>query len=388
MSSNTVEPLIDLGHLPFHIGVTDVPSNSDFPGVLPFVVGIRPDIELLVQLPNVIVQQYLERVYRRGSVIGTPVSEEGFGRQYADDFLAFIVRVLHPGTVKGLRVLEIGCGSGYLLFRLKELGAEVLGIEPGEQGQTGAQKYGIKIVHDIFPSKRIFSEGRYDMILHHGVLEHMANPAYFLEMQFQCGLSSLGLIIFAVPDCSEYILKGDVSMFLHEHHSYFSPSSLKALLESVGLRLLHLEKSGFGGVLYALGGKRGESIPTERNAGEVKLFGLRVKKGIEHATAFFGKAARDQRSIGIFCAARIINLLNLIQPRELPRFFDDDPRLYGKYYPPIGVPVESRTSLLTNPVNELVIMSRSFGSKLRAELLQEGSLKATRIMLPDAILGH
>lgn len=45
-----------------------------------------------------------------------------------------------------------------------------------------------------------------------------------------------------------------------------------------------------------------------------------------------------------------------------------------------------RASLLNKPVNELVVMSRSFGSKLRAELLEEGNLKGIDIRLPDEIL--
>lgn len=41
MILNTIEPLMDLGNLPFHIGVADIPSNGEFPDLLPFRVGIR-----------------------------------------------------------------------------------------------------------------------------------------------------------------------------------------------------------------------------------------------------------------------------------------------------------------------------------------------------------
>jgi len=385
MGLNTADELLDLGNLPFHIGVSNTPSNGDLPDVLPFEVGVDSDIGYIVQVPNLTVQQYLERVYRRGSIIGTPMSEQGFGRQYADDFLSYIFRTLPATTVKGLRVLEIGCGSGYLIHHLKQLGADVLGVEPGEQGQIGAEKYGIEIVRSMFSSDRVLPAGRFDVIIHYGVMEHVTDPPHFLEMQLRC-LSQRGLIVFAVPDCSDYIQKGDVSMFVHEHWSYFSPFSLKTLVEYVGLRFLHWEKSGFGGFLYVIAGTHGESTCMESAVDEVQLFGSRMKKGIEHATDFFETAAHAERSVGIFCAARIFNLLYLIQPRKLPRFFDDESRIRGRYYPPFNVSVEPRASLLNKPVNELVIMSRSFGSKLKAEFLKEKVLKATRIKLPDDIL--
>lgn len=387
MRQDTVEPLLDLGYLPFHIGVTDVPSNGDLPDVLPFVVGVRRDIDLLVQLPNFAVQQYLEQTYRRGCIVGTPMSEEGFGRRYTDDFLTFIFRTVQPESVKGLRVLEIGCGSGYLLYRLKELGANVLGIEPGEQGQAGAQKYGIEIVRSIFPNDHVHSKGRFDLIVHYAVLEHSLDPVYFLEKQCNC-LSESGMIIFSVPDCTEYVRKGDVSMFLHEHWSYFSANSLKSLVESVDLRLLRLERARFGGSLYVVAGRTGESIATKSDADALELVGLRAKNGIANAGEFFERAARYRHSTGVFCAARAINLLHLIKPKKLPRFFDDDLRIHRKYYPPFNVSVESRTSLLNKPVDELVIMSRSFGTQLKAEFMKEDLSKEMQTILADEILSN
>jgi SAM-dependent methyltransferase len=384
MNIDTIEQLVDLGNLPFHIGLANSPSNGDLPDTLPFVVGVQADIGLLVQAPNRTVQHYLEQAYYKGSIIGTPMDSDGFGRQYADDFLTYMARVLDFNAMDGLRVLEIGCGNGYLLHRLKELGARVLGIEPGESGQVGAQQYGIEIVRGMFPSERLGPTDRFDVIIHYGVLEHVTDPRSFLATQSQY-LSDSGVIFFAVPDCREYIRMSDVSMFIHEHWSYFSPSPLKALVEAVGLRLLNLEKSGFGGGLYATASGSGISTSIESDPNEITFFQSRVRENIERAKTFFEQA--HERSIGVFCPGRIINLLKLIQPGKLPRFFDDDPNIHGKYFPPFDVSVESRAALLADPVDELVIMSRSFGSKLRTELLQEDASKAIHIVLPDELFG-
>jgi 2-polyprenyl-3-methyl-5-hydroxy-6-metoxy-1,4-benzoquinol methylase len=387
MTSNGIVELADLGMLPFYIGESETPTNGDLPDLLPFKVGFKSDINLMVQVPDVRVQQHLARAYQKGSIIGTPMSEEGIGRNYAEDFLAFINRAVGLDALRGLRVLEIGCGTGYLLHRVRELGAEVLGIEPGAQGQAGAQKYGLRIIHGMFPDREIISRGQFDLIINYGVLEHVVNPVQFLEEQTR-SLTEVGKIIFAVPDCTEYIDTADISMFLHEHWSYFSTHSLAALVKSVGLHAICVEKSSYGGALYGVAGKRGRSSQGEQEADEsVELFAARLNQTIERATAFFTAAARSRSSVGIFCPGRILNLLHVIQPHVAVRFFDDDERLLGKYYPPLSVPIESRQDLLERPVDELIIMSRSFGSRLLSELSREEVANRTRFSLPGDLLG-
>lgn len=386
MSQSGVEPIIDFGSLPFHVGESETPSNAGLPDALPFVVGVRADTGLIVQMPDASVRRHLELAYRRGSIIGTPMSAEGIGRRYAEDFLGFILRALSAETLRGLRVLEVGCGNGYLLSRLKGLGAEVLGIEPGEPGQAGAAAHGVEIIRDMFPSERVPQTERFDLVVSYGVAEHVTDPARFFELQSR-HLERSGRLVFSVPDCAECIAAGDVSMFAHEHWSYFSPSSLSELVRLVGLRLLGLERSGYGGALYGVAGGAGEAVAAPPARDEAASLRARVEGALEGARRFFGEAARRESAVGVFCAARAVNLLHVTGRGEGVRFFDDDARLHGKFYPPFGAPVESRAALLGRPVDELVVMSRSFGRKLRDELGREESLRGTRISLPDEVLG-
>jgi hypothetical protein len=74
-------------------------------------------------------------------------------------------------------------------------------------------------------------------------------------------------------------------------------------------------------------------------------------------------------SLGIFCPARALYLLNL----EIEvRFFEDDLRQIGKYLPPLTQPIEGRKELLENPVDNLIIMSRTFGSRILESLRNDG----------------
>jgi hypothetical protein len=54
------------------------------------------------------------------------------------------------------------------------------------------------------------------------------------------------------------------------------------------------------------------------------------------------------------------------------RFFDDDPAQQGKFLPPFQTQITGRESLLSEPVDHLVIMSRTFGRRIRDSLRQQG----------------
>lgn len=374
--------LVDLGLLPFHVGMADRPTNgAALPDRMPFALSIRNG--LLVERPNPEVDALLAQAYGRGSVVGTPMSEGGLGRRYADDFFAFILR--KTGGVKGARLLELGCGSGYLLWRLNEQGADAVGLEPGSQAEEAAQEHGLRILRGTFPHPGLAEQGRFDLILHYAVLEHALDPLAFLKAQRPL-LAEGGRIVFAVPDCGPFIAQGDPSMFLHEHWSYFSRESLRSLAAAAGFELLALEPSGFGGALYALAAP-GATVSADQPP-DLLAFPERLARSVSAARAYFRDAAVSRKQVGVFCAARVINLLELAAPPMLPRLFDDDPRLAGRYYPPFDRAVESRAALLERPVDELIILSRAFGERIRAELAAEASLRSTRFLLPEEWLGY
>ena len=50
------------------------------------------------------------------------------------------------------------------------------------------------------------------------------------------------------------------------------------------------------------------------------------------------------------------------------RFFDDDNAQQGLYIPPFSSVIESRQDLLDNPVSTVLIMSRTFGDRIRRSL--------------------
>ena len=262
--------------------------------------------------------------------------------------------------------MEIGAGVGYVTRRLNELGMKAIGIEPGRGYASHWKKHGVEIVNDFFPTAHI--SGQFDIICSYAVLEHITEPILFLK-NVRDHLAPEGIAIFSVPDCTEEIKAGDPSILFHEHFSYFDAGSLARLIRLAGMKA-KVTKSQYGRCLYALAG-----IELDESGGEVGLDVALVASYPERCQRFIQRV-QDHMSkmlmtgtLGVYCAARGLPILD---PLQTVRFFDDDPLQQGKYLPPFKTPIESRESLIINPVDHLIIMSRTFGRHIRDNLRKQG----------------
>lgn len=367
-----VSLLWDIPQMPFMYTPLKQPTNGgNLPDRLGFSLGIEENTGRLMQLPKKEVSEALMEAYKRGSMISGQMDDAGIGRTYTDAFLDFVSAPTVMPNLNKKRVLEIGCGTGYLLYRIKELGAEVLGIEPGEHGQDKYEKMGVPILRAFFPSDQV--TGTFDLIIIYGVLEHVEDPAGFMAT-LNDSLSDSGKVAIAVPDCEPYIKSGDVSMLIHEHWSYFTAETLRNTIASGGYGDISISHSEFGGFLYAVVGKKKGTPPV---LSEIKKHKESARDFVDRATISNTRIAKYVHSVcnqgnklGIYVPTRAINALIMENvPLDHCRFFDDNPLLYGTYYPGISQSIENKKDLMEKPVDQLLVMSHSFGDQIIAQLM-------------------
>jgi SAM-dependent methyltransferase len=364
-----------LEDVPFCIGVCDKPRNpDDLPSTYSLGLWFDPQLSMVCQQQTPELDGLLQRSYRLGMEMGTPVSESALGKGYAEDFLGFIASHARPEG----QALEVGAGVGYVSHCLKAAGWLVDSVEPGSGYEAHWEKYGVEVINDFFPTPK--AVGPYNLIVSYAVLEHIADPVAFLR-QIAAHMTTGGKLVLAVPDCTEEVLMGDPGMLIHEHYFYFTETSLARCLAQAGFAC-RVQRAGYGRLLYAVGWQDA-SAQVEVQAAEVqagRAYPQRCAKFLSSTRQLIRNAAQAG-SVGVFCPARALAIL----PQDVDglRFFDDSPSLQGRYYPPFQVVVESRDSLLAKPVDELWIMSRTFGRKLKAVL--QPQLPATRIRLLEDI---
>lgn len=372
----------ELDEIPFYYTILSVPANPwGLPDKLKFLLE-QDDNGFIRQLPSKGEQEYLDLVYQKGSQITGLMDDKGIGRLYTDDFLKYICE--EEKNVYGKEILEIGCGTGYLLYRLQKLGARVLGVEPGEHGQEGRKKYGIPILKDFFNPDKIAK--KYDIVIIYAVLEHMFDADKFLQEIISI-LNIKGKIILAVPDCEPYIQIGDVSMLIHEHWNYFTKRTLETLAINNGLRG-HIINSEFAGTLYACWERKDEAIEEKDTFINYELSEYINKVNIQKEKMFnFINSHIINKFLGIYVPGRMINLLSLCYskiPAQI-RFFDDNTNLHNTYFPGIDIRIENFEDLTNNPVDTLLIASFTFGNKIKEKILANG-LKCKIILLEELFM--
>lgn len=78
------------------------------------------------------------------------------GSKYSHDFLKFIAD--NRGDINTDKILEIGCGLGYLLKLLRDKGASCTVLELRPQNKIYWENYELTFIHDSFPSVLIIPD--------------------------------------------------------------------------------------------------------------------------------------------------------------------------------------------------------------------------------------
>jgi SAM-dependent methyltransferase len=146
------------------------------------------------------------------------------------------------------RILDVGSGPGLFLATGKSRGWTTLGVEPAQQAAEHSRGLGLEIVETFLTADVVDDLGTFDVVHMSEVLEHIPDPTAFLRLTARL-LDPGGLICIVVPN--DY---NPLQRVLREvdgyhpwwiappHHlNYFTPPSLRALLERAGFEILVTE---------------------------------------------------------------------------------------------------------------------------------------------------
>jgi SAM-dependent methyltransferase len=157
------------------------------------------------------------------------------------------------------RILDIGCGRGLFLSLMRTGGWEVAGTEFDEETASYASgAYGLDVKSGV-PSEWGFSEGGFDVITIHHVLEHIRDPEETLAACVRL-LRKGGLLVIAVPNISSLQATAGKEVWFHldiPYHLYhFSEGGLVNLLKKHSFSIARIRRfdieQGFFGWLQTL----------------------------------------------------------------------------------------------------------------------------------------
>jgi 2-polyprenyl-6-hydroxyphenyl methylase/3-demethylubiquinone-9 3-methyltransferase len=150
-----------------------------------------------------------------------------------------------------MKALEVGWGAGLLAVPLARLGANVTAIDAApeliEVALDHASKMGLDIDYRAGDVRAI--EGRFDLVTCMEVIEHVADPAAFLEALAE-RLTPDGLLILSTPNATSWSRLmmitigeglGRIPKGTHDFDKFINPERMKLLLADAGLRRLDVE---------------------------------------------------------------------------------------------------------------------------------------------------
>ncbi|MGB3626649.1 MAG: bifunctional 2-polyprenyl-6-hydroxyphenol methylase/3-demethylubiquinol 3-O-methyltransferase UbiG, partial [Henriciella sp.] len=152
--------------------------------------------------------------------------------------------------LKGLRLLDIGCGGGLASEPMARLGADVTGVDASEANiktaMTHAEESGVSVDYRAGTAEGLIEAGEaaFDVVLNLEVVEHVADPAQFLK-DTAALVKPGGLMICATLNRTpkafalaivgaEYVL-GWLPRGTHDFSKFLTPDEISAPLQSAGL---------------------------------------------------------------------------------------------------------------------------------------------------------
>ncbi|MBL4871173.1 MAG: bifunctional 2-polyprenyl-6-hydroxyphenol methylase/3-demethylubiquinol 3-O-methyltransferase UbiG [Robiginitomaculum sp.] len=165
-----------------------------------------------------------------------------------DEICAHFMRVPDASLpLKGLRVLDVGCGGGLLCEPMARLGAHVTGVDALEKNVKIATTHALKSDLDIdyrYGTVEGLSDTPFDVVLNMEVLEHVTNPPQFIKdcaqmtrdggMLFCSTLNrtakAFTMAIFGAEYVMNWLPKGT-----HQYAKFIKPLELVRMLKDAGL---------------------------------------------------------------------------------------------------------------------------------------------------------
>jgi 2-polyprenyl-3-methyl-5-hydroxy-6-metoxy-1,4-benzoquinol methylase len=155
---------------------------------------------------------------------------------YARYFIKKEIKALRRAKGPGrLRLLDVGCGTGWTTRVYADHGFEVVGLEPSRVRAAYAREHqGIEVVCDYIEN------AEFDVVVLRHIIEHFADPGTVLR-KIRGFLKKDGLLLVVVPNINcfgRYMFETRWAWVLPWHCNFFTPGSLRRFLAEEGFETL------------------------------------------------------------------------------------------------------------------------------------------------------
>jgi SAM-dependent methyltransferase len=189
------------------------------------------------------------------------------------------------GDQKGM-LIDVGCGAGEFLARMRTAGWQVLGIEPDPSAAKHAEeRFGLPVIVGALPDVGL-RDATFDAVALHHVLEHAPDPLRLL-MECRRVLKPGGRLVVATPNVDSMGHRQFEASWRGleppRHYYLFSMATLREFVSRCGITISLLRTSSRSASwIWAVSAAQ-KNDEAARTAWKIKLQGLAFRRREEAA---------------------------------------------------------------------------------------------------------
>ncbi|TAJ22667.1 MAG: methyltransferase domain-containing protein [Nitrospirae bacterium] len=309
------------------------------------------------------------------------------------------------GCRPGDWVLDIASNDGCLLSKFRDLGMQVVGVDPAENLAAEASKAGIPTLCTYWSHETaeavVAGYGRPQVITATNVFAHADDVHGFVQAVDRC-LSPKGLFVIECPYVLDFIEKNEFDTAYHEHLSYIGIHPMQVLMGKHGMRIFKVEyfEGIHGGTIRVFVGREGEYpfdasverfLRKEQEFGirefrRYEAFGERILANKQRLLKLMGRLHAEGKTIWAYGASAKGNtLMNFfgMTSQLVPVVLDDNPKKWDWYTPGAHMRITGIQELVSAKVDYLLLLAWNFEPEIRGRCQAVGYAGRFILPIPD-----
>ena len=369
--ASEIRNIVDLGHVP-------LANDFDSKGAsYPLLFGICGSCGLL-QIEYDVPPEEMFCDYPW--VAGTSRTAQEYARTFAK-------RVSDDIGNRQTFALEIASNDGLLLEELRAAGMSAVGVDPSSAADIANGK-GLTTYREFFgtaAARRVVSDhGFADVVIARNVVGHVKDPVD-LVLGIDEVLSEDGVVYVESPYAGLLRDQLQYDTIFHEHCSYFTITTLAALLGRIGLKIASLGWAPMNGGSFVVKAARNLESHSESALAAIefeKITKLNVPEGWKTFEAEVDRQIYElHRLLALHgpvaaygAAAKFMTMLSVcgITSEKISMVADDNPMKHGKRCPGTDIPVVSCAELVSRQPSYVLIGAWNYEAEIMQRLTAAG----------------
>lgn len=374
---------LELKNFPLFYGPLSESTLKELPKTITLNIGLDTKYDIIRLNIDDDLLSLLDKTYSLGSNPSVPL---GVGSIQTKIMNSVLKELELFNNKKEFKVVEVGCGEGYLLNELDKLDWSVKGYEISPTAQKANDTFNIDVVQDYFK----YEEGKmYDLVFSYNVLEHIIDLEEFIKDGYK-SLEENGVFCHIVPNCDSMLKQGNLRLLSHQHVNYFTPESLMNLFKSFNLHDVQYKIIKPGNALMVFGYKQEQTpqetkVRTTHSADLVELFSNKLSMALDKMNIFLDKALEEGKKVAYYAGGMSEYLI--LNRKEDVLFVNGDPMMHNKRIFYDLDKIKSPNELLDFKPDIIIVFASNYFDEIKKYIIEEIKIDTkTEIISVDEVI--